>query len=718
MRHNSSPILLLVQTSLTVLACILLFSRPLGAAGHTGRVALVIGNGSYQHATRLDNPVNDADDMAKALKSFGFQVIKKTDTHLSTLKKAIKTFGRKLNNSEMGFFYYAGHGIQIYGVNYLIPVDAACESPADVEFEAVKADWVLAQMQQAGSKLNIVILDACRDNPFRSFRSGEKGLAPIHAPKGTIVAFATAPGSKAEDGSGRNGTYTAHLLKHLQNHTLTVQDIFRETGLSVMADTDERQIPWISSTPLPRFYLAAVTTIVEGSQAPAASRSSFGSLRVSTQPSGARISVNNSFKGKSPLDIGDISPGMHQVQASLDGYESQTKKVQINKGRKAMLTLYLDLLKTSARLHVTPKPIDARVRIMNIPDKYHSGMELDSGRYDVEVSQAGYITKHQWVELGRGDDIDLYVELTPVIQQETGVYTSTTNTPGQVWKDSVSGMKFVWVPKGCFQMGQTIAEKQYLIKARGKEKYTKYYERELPRHKVCLDGFWMGQHEVTRGEFRQFIKATGYQTDAEKKGTAWIFNKETDWKWKEEKGYHWQKAGYPQNDTHPVVNVSWNDAQAFLKWLNKNTGKEFALPSEAQWEYACRGGSSAMRFWGDGEAEACRYANIADKDHWSPSFPCSDGYKFTAPVGNYKPNDFGLYDMLGNVWEWCQDIYAKDAYKKHSVKNPIYAQSGSNRVFRGGSWCSNPASVRCANRDRNTSDDRNSSLGFRLLRTN
>ena len=215
----------MMLTFLTALAWMLILSHPLCAAG---RVALVIGNGSYQHATRLDNPVNDADDMASALKSLGFEVIKKTDTRLSTLKKAIKTFGRNLNMAEMGFFYYAGHGIQINGINYLIPVDAACESPADVEFEAVKADWVLARMQQAGSKLNIVILDACRDNPFRSFRSSEKGLAPIHAPQGApLWLLPPAPGSKAEDGTGRNGTYTAHLLKYLPNPGLTVQDMFR-----------------------------------------------------------------------------------------------------------------------------------------------------------------------------------------------------------------------------------------------------------------------------------------------------------------------------------------------------------------------------------------------------------------------------------------------------------------------------------------------------------
>ena len=118
---------------------------------------------------------------------------------------------------------------------------------------------------------------------------------------------------------------------------------------------------------------------------------------------------------------------------------------------------------------------------------------------------------------------------------------SGTRQPGEKWWDSVTGMEFVWVPKGCFQMGQTTAEKKYLI-----ETYDKSFNDEFPRHKVCVDGFWMGKHEVTRGIFRQFVNATEYQTDAEKQGVARIFNQKTNWTWKVEKGYHWQKAGYPQ----------------------------------------------------------------------------------------------------------------------------------------------------------------------------
>ena len=665
MKQKNLSIQCLVLISLTILAWILTLSSPLFAAD---RVALVIGNGSYQHATRLDNPVNDADDMARALTSLGFKVIKKTDTRFSTLKKTIKTFGRRLNKAEMGFFYYAGHGIQINGTNYLVPVDAACESPADVEFEAVKADWVLARMQQAGSKLNIVILDACRDNPFRSFRSGEKGLAPIHAPKGTIVAFATAPGAKAEDGTGRNGTYTAHLLKNIQNSNLTVQDIFRETGLAVMADTDERQIPWTSSTPVPRFYLAAGTTIVAGSHAPGTSRPALGTLQVLSRPSGAWISVNNVDKGNAPVVITELSPGSYKISGRLSGYQSLEKQVQVNPGRKAMLTLYLDPVKTAARLYVTPTPSAATVRIMNIPDKYHSGIELTPGRYQVEVSHPGHETHSRWIEITGTDDIDLYVELSPESAQqrvEMGQSThSTVSTSasgsrrsGEKWKEPVTGMEFVWVPKGCYQMGCG----SWAGNCNGDEK---------PVHEVCLDGFWMGKTEVTQGQWQRIMGSN--------------------------------PSNFKNVSNDPVEMVSWNDTQTFIQKLSSRSGKRFSLPTEAQWEYAARSGGKAELYSGDSNLDrvAWHSGNSGGKTH---------------PVASKSANGLGIYDMTGNVWEWCQDVYDKNAYGKYARNNPVSTSGSTYRVLRGGSWINYPGGCRVANRSRIDPSGRLSNYGFRLV---
>jgi len=235
------------------MACFLGLFNPVGAATRT---ALVIGNSNYKSAP-LKNPVNDARDMAKTLRGLNFDVIEKLNASKKDMVLAIDEFYKRLRRADVGVFYFAGHGMQIHGVNYLIPVKAHVTSETDIQWEAVPAGKVLGKMYEAGNKLNIVILDACRDNPFkRSFRTESKGLAQMDAPKGTIIAYATSPGSVAADGSGRNGVYTKHLLKSLRRSGMSVYDVFRETGLGVMRETREKQIPWISSTPVPRYYMA------------------------------------------------------------------------------------------------------------------------------------------------------------------------------------------------------------------------------------------------------------------------------------------------------------------------------------------------------------------------------------------------------------------------------------------------------------------------------
>ena len=289
--------------------------------------------------------------------------------------------------------------------------------------------------------------------------------------------------------------------------------------------------------------------------------------------------------------------------------------------------------------------------------------------------------------------------------------------PGKIWIDPVNGMTFSWIPEGCFQMGQTETETNYLLEKAGTEQYNKYYKDELPRHQACLTGFWMAQTAVTVKQFRQFVEETGYQTDAEKQGKAWIYNQDTQWKWEEREGYTWKNPGYEQGDNHPVVNVSWTDAKTFIAWLSKKTGQNYRLPTEAQWEYAARAGSTAMRFWGDSEAEACKYANIGGKETgWSPSFPCDDGFTFTSPVGTYKPNAFNLYDMLGNTWEWCEDMFNPKAYDFPSDKDPLMTEGNpfGFRVYRGGSWLNVPQRVRSAYRFRFSWNIRLSNLGFRV----
>jgi uncharacterized caspase-like protein len=214
------------------------------------RVALVIGNSKYKTAP-LKNPVNDAEAIAAELKNLNFDVIKLTDATYKEMKKGISDFGTNLSKDKntIGLFYYAGHGIQLKGKNYIVPIDENIEKEADVEVYAIELDDVTANLEYAGNTMNIIILDACRNNPFaRSFRSTTSGgLAATNAPVGTFVAYSTAPGSTAADGSGSNGLYTQELLKALKIPNLKIEDVFKKVRTSVKEISGGDQIPWENS---------------------------------------------------------------------------------------------------------------------------------------------------------------------------------------------------------------------------------------------------------------------------------------------------------------------------------------------------------------------------------------------------------------------------------------------------------------------------------------
>ena len=215
------------------------------------RLALVIGNASYTEGP-LRNPVNDSRLIADTLRKVGFEVLEYENMSQREMKRAIRTFGDKLDGlseDAVGLVYYSGHGIQADNTNYLIPVDAKISSEADLDIEAVSASSILKQMEFARNGLNIVILDACRNNPYgRSFRSASKGLARMDAPVGSIVAYATSPGNVAYDGSGNNSPYTKALAEAMLEEGLKIEELLKRVRILVAEDTNNKQIPWESSS--------------------------------------------------------------------------------------------------------------------------------------------------------------------------------------------------------------------------------------------------------------------------------------------------------------------------------------------------------------------------------------------------------------------------------------------------------------------------------------
>jgi len=232
---------------------LLLDNRLVKTSGASKKVALIIGNSNYKDAARLKNPVNDATAMSNALNKLGFDVAELTDATQKEMNRAISQFGRRLNGDTVGFFFYAGHGLQVKGKNYLVPIDALIDSEASVPTETVEIDSVLAQL--ASSSLSIVVLDACRNNPFESkVRATGGGLAQIDAPKGSFIAFATSPGRTAADGSGSNGVYTSELIKQISIPNLPIESVFKKVRANVAKLTGDAQIPWESTSLVGDFY--------------------------------------------------------------------------------------------------------------------------------------------------------------------------------------------------------------------------------------------------------------------------------------------------------------------------------------------------------------------------------------------------------------------------------------------------------------------------------
>ncbi len=233
--------------------------------------------------------------------------------------------------------------------------------------------------------------------------------------------------------------------------------------------------------------------------------------------------------------------------------------------------------------------------------------------------------------------------------------------------------------------------------------------------------YYLGTYHVTRGQFRRFVADAEYKTDAEKGENPGAFGWDPD---KKEFGfnekYSWRHAGFEQTDEHPVVNVSWNDAVAFCKWLSRKEGKTYRLPTEAEWEYACRAGTTTRYYSGDDPETLAKVGNVADamasaKLRLIWTIKASDGYVFTAPVDSFRPNTFGLYDMHGNAYQWCSDRYGN--YAESSANDPKGPDTGDSRVLRGGSWYSRPCFCRSAARNWYSPDSRYHTTGFRIART-
>ena len=596
--------------------------------GSEKRLALIIGNGKYVKASPLANPVNDANDMAAALGKLGFEVIRGTDTNLVQMRRLIREFGEKLERQKgIGLFYFAGHGVEVRGRNYLIPVDADISREVETEDYAIEVNSILRQMDAANNGFNIVILDACRNNPFaRGWnRSGDTGgLANVNAPTGTYIAYAAAPGTTASDGKGtRNGLFTGALLKNLKRPNLKLEEVFKSTREEVMTLTGNKQVPWDSSSIKGDFYFN-LTVKNTPTQAKTVPESVIVDRSKAAQENGAWDLVKNS---RNEMDFRFF------LEEFPDGINSETAKNRLE-----------DLIWESVRTSTD------KSKVQDFLNEFPGGANASAARIKLRQLE-----------------------------------TASTVKEGTVRKNSI-GTDLVYIPAGEFMMGSSDAEIDeafYEAKKSYDEAERSWFSVESPKRKVTIkEGFWMGKFEVTQAEWQAVMG-------------------DNPSKFKECGG------------NCPVEQVSWDDIQVFLKRLNaKNDGFEYSLPSEAQWEYAARGGTTTAFAFGNSLNSS--QANFNGEYPYASTKGNYIGK--TVKVGSYQPNAFGLYDMHGNVLEWVQDIY-NSSYQNLPVDGSANMSVGDSnlRVLRGGSWYYNGVICRSAVRNRSAPANRYDSFGFRVV---
>jgi formylglycine-generating enzyme required for sulfatase activity len=286
-----------------------------------------------------------------------------------------------------------------------------------------------------------------------------------------------------------------------------------------------------------------------------------------------------------------------------------------------------------------------------------------------------------------------------------GLLAAVGNTrAAELWTNTLH-MKFVRVPAGEFAMGSPLSEP---------ERFT----NETPHRVKITRPFWLGTTHVTVAQFAAFVSDSGYRTVAEKEGWAYGAWNDPEKKWDRLDGASWKNPGFAQDTSHPVVSVNWHDASAFCRWLSVKENRAYRLPTEAQWEYACRAGADTAYPWGNRADDGKGWANGLDQTAARqftlfPPFTWSDGFLHTSPAGTFRPNAWGLQDMIGNTLQWCEDWFAD--YPAAPVQDPRGPTEGKERVLRGGAFLYGPRHCRCAFRGRNSPDFRNFYIGFRVV---
>ena len=647
------------------LTCLLFTVIFLFALSAERRTALVIGNAAYEGMSRLRNPANDARDIGRKLSGLGFKVTTLIDATQEKMDDAIHDFGTRLAEGGVGLFYYSGHGAQYQGENYLIPVNATIRSAAQLRYKAVPAGIVLEYMDTAHNPLNMVILDACRDNPFAGAKSSSKGLTVVsNLPKGSIIVYATAPGETAEDGTGRNSPFTEAFLNHIGTAGLNVKDLFDRVGKEVSQSTRDRQRPWISHDFYGEFSFTGKSDPVipkEDDRKPTFSVvKTYGDVEIEVKSIGT-LYLNGNKQGAIPAGgtatLSDLETGSYALEMRYEDGKIESQSVMVKKDQTVQ-AIFSYVETAYGNVEVKAKGEGTLylngVRKSNIPSNGTGTLSnIETGSYTIEMRYADGKKESKRVTVQKERTVQAIFSYVPTPPAPEG---------------------FVLVEAGTFRMGSTSG-----------------WRDEKPVHSVTISkSFYMSKYEVTQKQ-RQEVMGNN--------------------------------PSHFKGDDLPVESVSWYDAVEYCNKLSRKEGlapcysgsgenihcdfsaNGYRLPTESEWEYAAQGGNRSRGY---------EYSGSSSPD--GVSWYDDNSGKKTHAVGGKQPNELGLYDRSGNVYEWCWDWYGIDYYGSSPATDPSGPSRGSNRALRGGSWLKDAWRLRSAGRAGVAPSSKADSLGFRPLR--
>lgn len=652
-----------------------------GQAVPEQRIALVIGNAAYPDAA-LRHAVNDARAMSDALRLRGFEVVLRENLTAAGMQQALRDFSQRLEHGGTAMFYFAGHGFRVGDKTLLAAVDADRRAPASLITRGIDLRAVLDSMAAPRSgKFNLLILDTCENNPFGTSVAGQ-GIFDV--PDQTLIAHATAPGALAAD-----GLYTRELLKAMRTRDDDLDQLLHRTAIAVRDASGQRQVPWIASAlsdvPAPsRGGSGWRWVLTDASQKPIPhpTASLKGEEPKAVRQNAAGATTRQAQHSHSLPEIGRVadmvSPTQQQIAASPAPLPALQSRGVLPKDSAEQYELtFWDSIKDSthasdyeAYLQAYPNGRFAALAKARLERLRKAAPKAETPAAPAPAAKVPEPAPKAAPERPRpapapkaatkpAPEPKRAEPAAPPVQKQASGATGATEV-----KDCPTCPELISLPAGSFTMGSNSGDPS-----------------EKPAHQVSIaTPFAIGKYEITVEQWDACAKAGGCPAIA---------------------------ADASRAPDTPVRDVSWDDAQLYVKWLGKLSGKPYRLPTEAEWEYAARGGSASRYWWGEQMRKGA--ANCKD---------CGEPWQADAPakVGSFAPNPYGLYDMNGSVWEWVSDCWHNN-FKGAPSENRSWDESNCRvRVIRGGSWREGASYMPSSTRFKYDASVRHSQNGFRVAR--